>query len=48
VTDHEKAVALVGRAAKEAKNAQIKAFAEKTLPALKEHLEMAKKIQVRE
>jgi putative membrane protein len=48
VTSHEKSVVLFGRAAKEAKNERIKAFAEKTLPVIKEHLEMAKKIQVRE
>ena len=45
--DHEESVALFGRAEKEAKNAQIKAFATKTLPVIKEHLEMAKKLQDR-
>lgn len=38
VKDHEKTVALFEREAKSGKDAELKAFAEKTLPTLKEHL----------
>ena len=41
VKDHKTDVALFERASKEAKNADLKAFAGKTLPTLKEHLKMA-------
>lgn len=44
VEDHEKAVELFTKASKEVKNEKLKAFAEKTLPTIKEHLEMSKKI----
>jgi len=44
VMDHEKAVSLFERASKECQNPQLKAFAEKTLPTIKEHLDMAKRI----
>jgi len=42
VEDHEEDVSLFDRATKEAKSADLKAFATKTLPTLKEHLQMAK------
>jgi len=41
VTDHEKAVQLFSTAAKEGQDADIKAFANKTLPTLQEHLHIA-------
>jgi len=44
VKDHEKAVDLFTKASKECKNEKLKAFATKTLPVIKEHLTMAKKI----
>jgi len=44
VKDHEEDVALFDRATREAKHAELKAFATKVLPTLKEHLEMAKKV----
>lgn len=44
VKDHVEDIELFTRASKEAKNADLKAFAEKTLPVLKEHLEMAKNL----
>jgi len=44
VDDHEKAVELFTKASKECKNEKLKSFAEKTLPTIKEHLTMAKKI----
>ena len=47
VKDHEEGVALFTRATREAKNPKIKEFATKTLPVVKEHLEMAKKLQNR-
>jgi putative membrane protein len=42
--DHEKAVAEFTRAGKEAKNPQVKEFAARTLPVLREHLELARKL----
>jgi len=42
--DHEEDVEEFGRASREAKNPELKAFAGKTLPTLKEHLAMVKKI----
>jgi putative membrane protein len=47
IKDHEEGIALFTRASKELKNEKLKAFATKTLPVLKEHLEMAKKLQAR-
>lgn len=45
VAAHEDAVKLFEEAAKDAKDPEIKAFAEKTLPALQEHLKMAQTLQ---
>lgn len=45
VEDHEKGVKVFTRAAKECKNPALKTYAENTLPTLKEHLELAKKIE---
>lgn len=42
VEDHKTAVSLFENASKQAKDEQVKAYAEKTLPALKEHLEKAR------
>jgi putative membrane protein len=44
VKAHEEAVALFSNAAKNARNPDLKAFAEKTLPVIKEHYELAKKL----
>lgn len=43
VKDHKEDVALFEKAAKEAKDEKVKAFAAETLPTLKEHLKMAEK-----
>lgn len=43
VKAHEEAVALFSNAAKNVKNPDLKAFAEKTLPTIKEHYEHAQK-----
>lgn len=45
VNDHQKAVDLFEDAAENAEDAELKAFAAKTLPALKKHLEQAKAIE---
>jgi len=45
VTDHEKVIALLTQATKEAKNPAIKEWATQALPVLQAHLEIAKKIQ---
>jgi len=42
VVDHEKAVQLFSRHAQESKDNELKGFAAKTLPALQEHLQMAR------
>ena len=47
IDDHEKDIKLFTRAAKELQNEKLKDFAEKTLPGLKEHQDMAKKIHER-
>ncbi|MGE7138282.1 DUF4142 domain-containing protein [Luteibacter sp. NPDC031894] len=44
VADHQKAVALFTKESKSGQDAELKAFATKTLPTLKEHLDMAKKL----
>jgi putative membrane protein len=44
VMDHEKAVQLFSTASQESKDADIKAFATKTLPTLQEHLHMARQL----
>ncbi len=38
IKDHEKAIALFEKEARSGKDAELKAFAEKTLPTLKDHL----------
>jgi putative membrane protein len=45
VSDHKKAVKAFEKAANEAKDTDVKAFAAKTLPTLKEHLTMAEDLQ---
>ena len=45
VEDHEKAVKLFENASKNIKDPGLKDFATKTLPTIKEHLEMAKKLE---
>ncbi|CAN7361407.1 DUF4142 domain-containing protein [Rhizobacter sp. LjRoot28] len=45
VKAHEDTIKLFQKAASGAKDPEVKAFAEKTLPALKEHLEMARKLK---
>ena len=45
VGDHERAVAAFEKARAEVSNADLKKFMDDTLPVLKEHLEMAKKMQ---
>jgi len=45
VAAHESTVKLFEKAAKDAKDPEIKAFAQKTLPSLQSHLEMAKALQ---
>ena len=45
IKSHEKGIEMFTRASKEAKDARLKAFATKTLPALKEHLAMARKAE---
>jgi putative membrane protein len=47
VSDHEEDVALFEKEANTGKDTNVKAFAQKTLPVLKEHLQMAKDIQQR-
>jgi putative membrane protein len=45
VRDHEKAIEMFERAAKELKNEELKEFASKAVPALKEHLALAKEVR---
>lgn len=47
VDGHEKAIKLFTQASKELKDEQLKGYAEKSLPGLKEHHEKAKKIHER-
>ncbi len=47
VDAHESAVEDFSEAAEDADDAEIKAFAQKTLPTLKQHLEMAKALKVK-
>jgi putative membrane protein len=47
VRDHEKTIALFEREVKTGKDAELKAFAEKTLPALKEHLTMVQDLKAK-
>jgi putative membrane protein len=44
VKDHEKAVQLFSTASQESQDAEIKAFAAKTLPTLQEHLQLARQL----
>ncbi len=44
VKDHEEDISEFEKAEKEVKNADLKSFIEKTVPIMKEHLEMVKKI----
>jgi putative membrane protein len=44
VKDHEKAVQLFSMASQESQDVDIKAFAAKTLPALQEHLQLARQL----
>jgi len=44
VKEHEKAVTMFGQAAKDVQDADLKAWANKTLPTLREHLQMAQRI----
>lgn len=45
VKDHEKAIEMFERASKELKNEELKEFATKAVPALKEHLALAKEVR---
>jgi putative membrane protein len=47
VADHDKAVALFEKQSKSGKDAELKAFAARTLPTLKEHQQMARQIHAR-
>jgi putative membrane protein len=44
VKDHEKAVKLFSKESSSGKDAELKAFATKTLPTLQHHLEMARQL----
>lgn len=45
VADHKKDIAAFEREAKDGRDADVKSFAEKTLPTLRQHLEMAQQAQ---
>jgi putative membrane protein len=47
IRDHEKTIALFEREVKTGKDAELKAFAEKTLPALKEHLTIVQDLKTK-
>lgn len=47
VTDHVKAVSHFEKGTKEAKDSDVKSFAEKTLPTLQEHLKMARELNTK-
>lgn len=47
VKDHQKAVALFAREIKQTQDPEVAAFASKTLPTLKTHLELAQQLQTR-
>jgi putative membrane protein len=47
IRDHDKTIALFEREAKSGKDAEIKAFAEKTLPTLKEHRTMVQELKTK-
>jgi putative membrane protein len=47
IRDHEKTIALFEREAKSGKDAELKAFAEKTLPTLKEHLSIVRDLKTK-
>lgn len=44
ISEHQSAISLFERAAREAKDTEVRAFAEKTLPKLREHLATARKL----
>ena len=48
VADHEEAVMLFNTAAKESQDAQVKAWATKTLPTLQEHLQIAQALAAKQ
>jgi putative membrane protein len=48
LADHEEAVSLFTREAKEGKDAELKAFAAKTLPTLQEHLQLARNMTMKQ
>jgi len=47
IRDHDKTIALFEREAKGGKDAELKAFAEKTLPTLKEHRTMVQELKTK-
>lgn len=47
ISDHESAMALFGRQAQFGKDAAVKAFAEKTLPTLRDHLKAARDLRAK-
>ncbi len=47
VKDHDKDVALFEKQAKSGRDAALRAFAEKTLPTLREHQKMAKQMNAK-
>ena len=47
ISDHESAMALFGKQSAMGKDARIQAFADKTLPALRDHLKMARDLRAK-